>query len=84
VPRNLMTLFAGSITIMVYSQVIAHKISFALLIPTVNLLLSFAVLFGTAMVLPLWLEMRPRRKPVEETTDQRKKQAKKNSHPNRG
>jgi len=77
VSRKHMLLSAGSIPLLVFCQAIAHNISFAHSTPAVNLLLTFALLIGTAGALTLWLGTHPQRKPAEVIL---KPRGKKNRH----
>jgi len=73
VPRIPMTLFTGSILVVVLCQAFARQMSFGPFIPPANLLLTFGLLMCAAGILTSWLESRPRRKPVEEPSGSHKK-----------
>ena len=72
-----MTLFTGSILVVVLCQEFARQMSFGPSIPMANLLLTFGLLMCTAGILTSWLEARPRRKAGEETAALPKKTEKK-------
>jgi hypothetical protein len=73
-----MSLFTGSILVVVLCQTIARQLSFAHSTSTVNLLLGVALLICSAAILTLWLEAQPRPKPLEESMQPTKKPKKKN------
>lgn len=76
-PRIPMTLFTGSILVVVLCQAFSRQMSFGPSIAPANLLLTFGLLMCTAGILTSWLESRPRCQPVDEPSGSHKKVDKK-------
>jgi len=73
-----MTLFTGSILVIVLCQALARQLHFGYSVPLPDLLLAFSLLICAAGILTVWLEARPRRKPVEQQVEPRKNPGGKN------